>query len=175
LSAKVLKNNQKLQAHAGEVMNNVVDRERLVPPALTEKEASMVKAAERLIMTSLHHSKAATITIESDDGSSPSVAVPPAVLRMLGQTLGMMAKGQPIVLVPEKQEFSTVEAANFLNVSRPFVIKEIQAGKLAHRMVGSHRRVLFKDLVQYAESMRMKRSEALDKMAENARELGLEY
>lgn len=156
-------------------MSTVADRERLVPPPLTEKEAEMIKAAERLIMTSLDHSRAATITIESDDGSSPSVAVPPAILRMLGQTLGMMAKGQPIVLVPEKQEFSTVEAANFLNVSRPFVIKEIQAGRLDYRMVGSHRRILFKDLVKYAESMRKQRSEALDKMAANARELGLEY
>jgi excisionase family DNA binding protein len=156
-------------------MSTVADRERLVPPPLTEKEAEMIKAAERLIMTSLDHSRAATITIESDDGSSPSVAVPPAILRMLGQTLGMMAKGQPIVLVPEKQEFSTVEAANFLNVSRPFVIKEIQAGRLDYRMVGSHRRILFKDIVKYAESMRKQRSEALDKMAANARELGLEY
>jgi excisionase family DNA binding protein len=156
-------------------MSTVADKERLVPLALTEKEAAMIKAAERLIMTSLDHSRAATITIESDDGSSPSVAIPPAILRMLGQALGMMAKGQPIALVPEKQEFSTVEAANFLNVSRPFVIKEIQAGKLDYRMVGSHRRILFKDLVKYAESMRKQRSEALDKMAENARELGLEY
>lgn len=156
-------------------MGKTLNRDRLVPPDLNETETEMVKAAERLIMACLDHSRAATITIESDDGSFPSVQVPPQILRILGQTLGLMARHQPIMLVPEKQEFSTVEAANFLNVSRPFLIKEIEAGKLAHRMVGTHRRIRFSDLMLYATSMHNKQQEALDKMAENARELGLDY
>jgi excisionase family DNA binding protein len=86
-----------------------------------------------------------------------------------------MARHQPIMLVPEKQELSTVEAANFLNVSRPFVIKEIEAGRLVHRMVGTHRRIRFSDLMDYAKTMRAKQQEALDKKADNARKLGLEY
>jgi len=156
-------------------MGTTLDRDRFVPPPLNESETEMVKAAERLIMACLDHSRAATITIESDDGSTPSVRVPPQVLRVLGQALGLMARHQPILLIPEKQELSTVEAANFLNVSRPFVIKEIEAGRLNHRMVGTHRRILFSDLMTYAKAMRAKQQQALDKMAENARELGLEY
>jgi excisionase family DNA binding protein len=62
-----------------------------------------------------------------------------------------------------------------LNVSRPFLIKEIEAGRLVHRMVGTHRRVKFSDLMDYAKAMREKQQEALDKKAANARELGLEY
>ena len=60
-------------------------------------------------------------------------------------------------------------------VSRPFVIKEIASGNLPHRMVGTHRRILFEDLARYAARMQAKRNEALDKMAANARELGLDY
>ena len=156
-------------------MSFTLDSARLVPPSLSEKEKEMVRAAERMIMKSLDHSRAATITIESDDGSCPSVAVPPQILKMLGQTLGLMARREPIVLVHEKQEFSTVEAANYLNVSRPFVIKEIQSGRLPHRMVGTHRRILFEDLVKYADQMSARRNDALNKMAANARDLGLEY
>ena len=156
-------------------MGTTLDRDRFVPPPLNDSETEMVKAAERLIMACLDHSRAATITIESDDGSTPSVRVPPQVLRVLGQALGLMARHQPIMLIPEKQELSTVEAANFLNVSRPFVIKEIEEGRLNHRMVGTHRRILFSDLMTYAKAMRAKQQQALDKMAENARELGLEY
>lgn len=156
-------------------MGTTLDRDRFVPPPLNESETEMVKAAERLIMACLDHSRAATITIESDDGSTPSVRVPPQVLRVLGQALGLMARHQPIMLIPEKQELSTVEAANFLNVSRPFVIKEIEEGRLNHRMVGTHRRILFSDLMTYAKAMRAKQQQALDKMAENARELVLEY
>lgn len=156
-------------------MSTTVDRDRLVPPPLNDRETEMVRTAERMIMACLDHSRAATITIESDDGSSPSVQVPPQVLRVLGQTLGLMARHQPIMLVPEKQELSTVEAANYLNVSRPFLIKEIEAGRLVHRMVGTHRRVKFSDLMDYAKAMREKQQEALDKKAANARELGIEY
>ena len=156
-------------------MSTTIDRDRLVPPPLNDRETEMVRIAERMIMACLDHSRAATITIESDDGSSPSVQVPPQVLRVLGQTLGLMARHQPIMLVPEKQELSTVEAANYLNVSRPFLIKEIEAGRLVHRMVGTHRRVKFSDLMDYAKAMRARQQEALDKKAANARELGLEY
>ncbi len=156
-------------------MTTTIDRDRLVPPPLNDRETEMVRIAGRMIMACLDHSRAATITIESDDGSSPSVQVPPQVLRILGQTLGLMARHQPIMLVPEKQELSTVEAANYLNVSRPFLIKEIEAGRLVHRMVGTHRRVKFSDLMDYAKAMREKQQEALDKKAANARELGLEY
>lgn len=156
-------------------MGTTLDRDRFVPPPLNDSETEMVKAAERLIMACLDHSRAATITIASDDGSTPSVRVPPQVLRVLGQALGLMARHQPIMLIPEKQELSTVEAANFLNVSRPFVIKEIEEGRLNHRMVGTHRRILFSDLMTYAKAMRARQQQALDKMAENARELGLEY
>ena len=44
-----------------------------------------------------------------------------------------MSEGCPVMLVPAEQELTTVEAANFLNVSRPFVIKEIESGRLPHR------------------------------------------
>lgn len=152
-----------------------IDRERLLAPELGPEETESVRAAQKLIMESLDHSRAASITVVSEDGSTPTVSVSPAVLRFIGQALGLVARRQLVLLMPQKQELSTVEAANFLNVSRPFVIKEIEAGRLKHRMVGSHRRVLYEDLVEYAREMRAGQQAALDRMAENARELGLDY
>lgn len=86
-----------------------------------------------------------------------------------------MSEGKQITLMPESREFTTVEAANFLNVSRPFVIKEIEAGRLKHRMVGTHRRIALEDLVAYVRQMRKKQEAALDRLAANAQELGLDY
>jgi excisionase family DNA binding protein len=126
-------------------------------------------------MEALNHAHAAAITLTTDTGEHPSVEVPPAALKLIGQLLGAMSEGRPIALVPSSQEFSTVEAAHFLNVSRPFVIKEIAAGRLPHRMVGTHRRVAFEDLIAYARQMRENQEAALERLAENARELGLEY
>jgi len=82
---------------------------------------------------------------------------------------------RPVALIPAQQDFTTVEFAAFLNVSRQFLIKEIEAGRLVHRMVGTHRRIAFEDLIAYARKMREKQVTALDRMAQNARKLGLDY
>lgn len=156
-------------------MTTTTERDRIPPLELTPAEAEMARTAQRVIMESLDHSRAASITVVSADGSAPSVEVPPQALRFIGQVLGLMSRREPIVLMPARQEMSTVEVANFLNVSRPFVIKEIEAGRLQHRMVGSHRRVLYEDLLAYAKQMRAGQQAALDRMADHARELGLDY
>jgi excisionase family DNA binding protein len=135
----------------------------------------MLKAAEEMIIACVDHARAASLTVDQEDGSSPRVQVPVQILRELGQLLGRMARHQPIALAPERQELSTVQAANFLNVSRPFLIKEIQDGKLAHRMVGTHRRIEFSDLMAYANSMRAKRPQAPDKERDPSGKRALEY
>jgi excisionase family DNA binding protein len=141
---------------------------------ISDKDIEMARVAQRCIMESLDHSKAAEITLTTDKGKYPSIALPPASLRMIGEILGAMSEGRSITLMPSKREFSTVEAANFINVSRPFIIKEIEAGKLKHRLVGTHRRVLLEDLIEYKSAMQSKQYAALDRMAENAKELGLD-
>lgn len=148
---------------------------QVLPPPMSPSDIEMARVAQRCIMEALDHSRAASITLTTDSGEHPIVEVPPAALKLIGQLLGAMSEGRPIALVPSSQEFTTVEAAHFLNVSRPFVIKEIEAGRLPHRMVGTHRRVAFEDLMAYGRKMRERQDEALERLAENARELGLEY
>jgi excisionase family DNA binding protein len=151
-----------------------VDREA-VQPQLSKQEMEMAEVAQRIIMEAVGHSRAAMITLTTSSGKISKVNLPPQALKFIGQLLGAMSEGRPIVLMPANRELTTVEAANFLKVSRPFVIKEMDEGKLPHRMVGTHRRVAFEDLMHYARAMRDKQTVALDRMAENARELGLEY
>ncbi|HEX2013256.1 MAG TPA: excisionase family DNA-binding protein [Roseateles sp.] len=148
---------------------------RLAPVQLTPEETEMARAAQRCIMAALDQSKATTITVESEDGSLPAVQLPPQALRFFAEVLGAMSERRPVVIMPRKQELSTVEAANYLNVSRPFVIKEVEAGRIKHRMVGSHRRIEFEDLQAYAREMRAKQAAALQGMADDARDMGLEY
>jgi excisionase family DNA binding protein len=148
---------------------------QVLPPPLSPQDMEMARVAQRCIMEALDHARAAAITFTTDSGEHPTVDLPPAALKLIGQLLGAMSEGRPVMLVPSNQEFSTVEAAHFLNVSRPFVIKEIESGKLPHRMVGTHRRVAFEDLIAYARKMRERQEAALERLAENSRELGLDY
>jgi excisionase family DNA binding protein len=142
---------------------------------MTERELEMARVAQRCIMAALDHSRAAMITLTTDTGEQPTIEVPPAALKLIGQLLGAMSEGRSITVLPANREFTTIEAAHFLNVSRPFVIKEIEAGRLPHRLVGTHRRIAFNDLMKYANDMREKQADALERMADNACELGLDY
>ena len=148
---------------------------RLAPPDMTPDEAEMARLAQRFIVESLDHSRAAAITLTSDNGDAPSVSVPTKTLRFIADVLGALSERQPVVFMPAKLEVSTVEAANFLNVSRPFVIKEIDEGRLPHRKVGSHRRIAFEDLMRYANEMHARQREAMQRLSDNAAELGLDY
>jgi excisionase family DNA binding protein len=144
-------------------------------PALSEADMDLARAAQRCIMAALDHSRAATLVLTTESGEHPRVEVPPAALRLIGQLLGAMSKGKSVVLMPAESELTTVEAAHFLNVSRPFVIKEMEAGRLPYRKVGTHRRVSLNKLMDYEREMREQQAQALERMADNARELGLDY
>jgi excisionase family DNA binding protein len=138
-------------------------------------DAELARAAERCLMASLDHSRAAYITIESDSGDkAPSVKLPPQALPVIAELLGRIGEDKPVQLIPANSELTTVEAAQFLNVSRPFVVKEIDAGRLKHHKVGTHRRIAIEDLVAYKKAMREQRQTALQEMADDARELGLD-
>ena len=156
-------------------MRTIEKSRQVIPPAMSAKDIEMARVAQRCIMEALDHSRAAAITLTTDSGEHPTVDVPPAALKLIGQLLGAMSEGRPITLVPSSQELSTVEAAHFLNVSRPFVVKEIDAGRLPHRLVGTHRRVRFEDVLRYKENIDAERRKVLDQLASEAQVLKLGY
>ncbi len=150
----------------------------LLDTVLSTEEAELAKIAQRCIMASLDHSRAHRIALiddASDSGTPPELELPPKVLRFFAEMLGAMAEQKVITLVPQKHELTTQEAAAFLNVSRPFVIKEIESGKIAHRKVGRHRRVAFVDLVKYQQASRAASEQALQDLADQAQQLGFGY
>ncbi len=150
----------------------------LLDNVLSTEEAELAKVAQRCIMASLDHSRAHRIALIDSDGgtdSSPTLELPPKVLRFFAEMLGAMAEQKLVTLVPQKHELTTQEAAAFLNVSRPFVIKEIEAGKIPHRKVGRHRRVTFTDLVKYQRASQAASDQALQDLTDQAQQLGLGY
>ena len=146
---------------------------------LSAEEAEQAKVAQRCIMAALDHSRAHRIAVLDASGQPadgmPAVEVPPKVLRMFADILGRMSQRQPVRLVPHKYELSTQEAAMVLNVSRPFVVKELETGRIPYRKVGTHRRVLFEDLMVYRDQSRQTSETALDELAREAQKLNLGY
>jgi excisionase family DNA binding protein len=100
------------------------------------------------------------------------IEVPLAALQLLGTILREMAKGHGVTLTPVHAELTTQQAAAFLNVSRPYLIKQLEAGELAYHKVGTHRRIALRDLLDYKERSDAKRDVALEELARLTQELG---
>jgi excisionase family DNA binding protein len=144
-----------------------------IDTVLDEHDAALAQAAQRCLMAALDHSHAATIKLVAEGDDVPAVELPPKALRFVADLLGLLGQRQPIVLLPQKLELSTPEAAAFLNVSRPFVVKQVEAGRLGCRKVGRHRRILFEDLLAYQRSLRRETEEALQALTDQGQELGI--
>ena len=86
-----------------------------------------------------------------------------------------MGKGNAVTLIPIHAELTTQEAANLLNISRPHLIKLLKDGVLPHHKVGTHRRVYYSDLEDYRAKHENERQAALQRLADQAQELGLGY
>lgn len=105
------------------------------------------------------------LTLQADNGRADELILPGAVLQVLLDALAQMAQGNAVSLMPVHQELSTQDAANLLNVSRPFLVGLLEQGQMPFRKVGTHRRVLLSDVLAYRERIYTERAHALDELA----------
>jgi excisionase family DNA binding protein len=99
--------------------------------------------------------------------------LPEEVYRVLVRVVEALREGKVITVVPQSQRLTTQEAADFLGVSRPTLVKLLDRGKIPYEQPGRHRRILFSDLLRYVEQRREERTAALDRMTEDASEAGI--
>ena len=92
---------------------------------------------------------------------------------MLAQVLDALGRGQGVVIIPKEVELTTQQAADMLNVSRPYLIKLLESGDIPFRKVGRHRRITYEALAEYKRRDDLERRAAADDLADLSRELGL--
>lgn len=106
-------------------------------------------------------------------GQGGEVEVPRSALAALAQVLDSFAHGEGVTVVPAHAELTTQQAADALNVSRPFLIGLLDAGQIEYRTVGSHRRVKAASLIRYMREDDHRRQAAADTLAAEAHTLGM--
>ncbi len=89
----------------------------------------------------------------------------PAVAKTLVEVLRHFSAGKSVTLVPVGATLTTQQAADLLNVSRPYLIKLLETGKVSFEKVGRHRRIPSAELFAYKKRRDEERNSALDAMA----------
>ena len=112
----------------------------------------------------------AQIRLDEED-----LILPRAALDLLRKLLAEMAQGNAVTVVPVHAELTTQEAADMLNVSRPYLVKLLTDEQIPYTMVGSHRRVRLRDLLDYKSRQHERSRDALAKLAEQAQDLDMGY
>ena len=148
------------------------------PAKLTEPTASEVARARKSsqqLASYLGSKRKLALQVVADDRPGEVLALPRSALKLLSHILAEMAQGNAVTLIPIHAELTTQEAADILNVSRPYVVRLLDEGHIPHRKLSTHRRVLFRDLMAYKERRRVESAKALEALAAQAQELGMGY
>lgn len=130
-----------------------------------QRETSSLKRLERLL-------EAENSQPRLVGSSGEGIFLPESVYNALRQIIHAMASGQTITLVPEDREMTTQAAADFLNVSRPYLIKLLEQGEIPYIKVGSHRRVRSQDIMAYKKQRDAQRRQQLSEFTAFLQEEG---
>lgn len=138
--------------HPGSVPPGVVDPEKAARALRRINDYLMMHAAEKDELT---------IFVENGD---PALVLPRQAVEMFTYVLGAMARGQGVQLIPLNAELTTQQAAEVLNVSRPYFIGLLERGEIPYRLVGRHRRIRFDALMDYLRQEDLRSKTAVDEL-----------
>jgi excisionase family DNA binding protein len=144
--------------------------------APTAADARLAQETSRRLAKIMARKRSTPMRVRIGSDDEPiEVAVPASAFRLLNDILTQMAQGNAVTLIPVHAELTTQQAADLLNVSRPFLIEQLQKGVIPYRKVGTHRRILFKDVLEHKQQTDQNRLQALDELAAQAQELKMGY
>lgn len=144
-----------------------------VPP--TEQEVRLAATSHQQLASCVPAEETPCIQVVTHDRVSDPVPLPASAWQLLLDILAQLAQGNAVALLPVQAELTTQEAADFLQVSRPFLIRLLDAGEIPSRKVGTHRRVRSTDVLAYKQQIDTRRRQVLDALTAQAQALGMGY
>lgn len=143
--------------------------------AVLEHKSVTAQESEKPVLSKINvvfekHHHGTPVLIDPD---GERIVLPSSLYQVLRQIIHHMLLGRTVFIVPENKELTTHEAADFLNVSRPYLIKLLEHGEIPYAFVGSHRRIRFSDLMTFKARQYAERQSAIDEIAQISQDAGL--
>jgi len=137
-------------------------------------EAEVARASSERLAALLLTERAIALSVTDTDGQE-AIELPVSVGPLLVEILQEIAAGSVVAVLRKDAELTTQQAAELLNVSRPYLVRLLEDGTVPFRKVGTHRRVRFDDVLRYKTKTDAARRRALDELAADAQELDMGY
>jgi len=153
-------------------MINLTAERRSVVPSASEVELAKVSVRQ---IAELAAKAAPAPKYALTDHKGTEIELSESAFRVLVEALSAMAGGNAVMLVPVEAEVTTQQAAEMLNVSRPYLVSLLESGEIAYRNVGRYRRIRYQDLLDYQARRTHRRKEAMDELVAQAQELNIGY
>ena len=151
-------------------MNTLAHRQ--LPP--TPRDAAIARSSGQVLSHYAGMDRPLRLRVRDSEREQP-IELPAGAVDLLMHVLEAMAAGQGVTLIPENAELTTVQAADVLNVSRPFLIKLLDQKAIPHRKVGRHRRIRMEDVMAYKDVIDREREQVLDQLTRDAQAQDMGY
>ena len=132
----------------------------LIPPEQLERLARFFASPDHILLT---------------DSAGNQAEMPQVLFQHFARIVRLMSERKAIVMLPEDEAFTTQAAANYLGMSRQFFVNLLEKGEIPFHRVGSHRRVTFKDLLEYEKKRDKARRESMDRLTDEVHKAGLYF
>lgn len=143
-------------------------------PNVAKQAAQAVAVLSDVLQSSPPSSTRLRVSVDGPSGET-QITVPVQAFMIFVEVLQELAKGNAVTVAPVHAELTTQQAADLLNVSRPYLIKLLGEGKIPHRRVGNRRKVRLVDLLDYKRRDEARGQKLLSELTAEAQEMGLDY
>ena len=140
------------------------------PPS--ERDSEIAREASAKIIPFVRQTQQMNLVCQGR-AQEEQIALPAIAIPLFQRILETLAAGHAVTIIPQHAELTTMEAADILNVSRPYLVKLLEAGEIPFHRVGRHRRVRMEHLMAYKEKSERQSRAAMDELVALSEELGL--
>jgi excisionase family DNA binding protein len=144
-----------------------------VPPS--KEDIELARTSGQRLAPMARRGQPLTLRVREAGKKEETIELPAGAVKLLQAILEDMASGRAVTIVPQNAELTTQQASDFLNVSRPFLGQLLEQKKLPCRLVGTHRRIRFEDVLRFKETTDAERRKVLDQLAAEAQDLKMGY